>query len=174
MNLRTPPEIEPRVFRHVMGRFPTGVTVITANEAGHVRGMTANAFMSGSLNPPLCVVSVAKRAHMHACLANGAHFGVNILAEDQERLSVHFAGAAVPGLSPRFDHVGPVPLLAEACARIAAEIAARHDCGDHTLFVGHILHMDSSDRMPLLYHAGRYGALTSRPEGQAVPVPEFW
>ena len=59
-------EIDPAHFRRVMSRFASGVTVITAGEPGQVRGMTATAFMSGSLEPPLCVVSIAKRAHMHA------------------------------------------------------------------------------------------------------------
>ena len=167
-------EIEPHVFRRVMGRFVTGVTVITAWQGGEARGMTANAFMSASLEPPLCVVAVAKRARMHALLLEATHFGVNILADDQESLSSHFAGTAVPGLSPIFEDGGPAPLLADACARLATETVARHDCGDHTLFVGHILHMDCDDRAPLAYHAGRYGAVVHREGDHDVSEPEFW
>ena len=73
-----------------MGRFATGVTVITARHDGDIRGMTANAFMSGSLMPPLCIISVAKRARMHASSRCGRHFGVNILAVGQERLARPF------------------------------------------------------------------------------------
>jgi flavin reductase (DIM6/NTAB) family NADH-FMN oxidoreductase RutF len=86
-----------------MSRFATGVTVITVREGDHVRGMTANAFMSGSLEPPLLVVSVAKRARMHACLLAAERFGVNILAEKQEEVSEHFAGRLNPGFSPAFE-----------------------------------------------------------------------
>ena len=67
-------EIDPALFRRVMGSFATGVTVILAEVKGETRGMTANAFMSGSLEPPLCIVSVAKRAHMHAHLAAAERF----------------------------------------------------------------------------------------------------
>ncbi len=165
--------IEPGLFRRVMGRFATGVTVITAWQGSQVRGMTANAFMSGSLDPPLCVVAVAKRARMHALLTEAGHFGVNILADGQELISSHFAGKPVAGLSPVFETLGPAPLLADACARLATEIVARHNCGDHTLFIGHILHMDADDRTPLVYHAGRYGAVIHR-EDQSVPEPDFW
>ena len=174
MNLAARPEIDPALFRRVMGRFATGVTVVTAEEAGDVRGMTANAFMSGSLDPPLCVVSIAKRAHMHARLAAVQHMGVSILSEAQEEVSRHFAGRPAPGLRPDFVRIGGAPLLADACARIATEIVARHDCGDHTLVVGHILHMEADDRPPLLYHAGRYAALLDRRGDHDVPVPEFW
>ena len=174
MDLSHRPEIEPRLFRRVMGRFATGVTVITAAEGAEPRGMTANAFMSGSLQPPLCIVSIAKRARMHALLVEATHLGVNILAETQEDLSVHFAGTPVPGLAPAFAYAGPVPLLADACGRIAAEIVARHDCGDHTIFIGHILSMDADERMPLVYHAGRYSSLVHRRGDHDVRAPEFW
>ena len=67
----------------VMASFVTGVTVITTQVRGEIRGMTANAFMSGSLEPPLCVVSVGKKARMHTLLLESGHFGVNILARGQ-------------------------------------------------------------------------------------------
>ncbi len=173
MNERHKSEIEPRLFRRVMGRFASGVTVITAQNGSEVRGMTASAFMSGSLEPPLCVVAVAKRAHMHTLLLQADRFGVNILAEDQEALSIHFAGRRIPGLSPEFDYVDRVPLLSDPCARMAAEIVARHDCGDHTLFIGRILHMEADDRAPLAYHAGRYGGIVYN-EDEEGSIPEFW
>ena len=173
MNERHKSEIEPRLFRRVMGRFASGVTVITAQNGSEVRGMTASAFMSGSLEPPLCVVAVAKRAHMHTLLMQSDRFGVNILAEDQEILSIHVAGRRVPGLSPDFDYVDRVPLLADPCARMAAEIVARHDCGDHTLFIGRILHLEADDRPPLAYHAGRYAGLVYN-EDEVGTIPEFW
>lgn len=166
--------IDPQRFRRVMGSFVTGVTVVTAREGDGVRGMTANAFMSGSLEPPFCVVSVAKRAHMHALLTGAQHFGVSVLAEHQEQLADHFSGQPDAGAPVRFVNAGPVSLIAGTCARIAVEVAARHDCGDHTLFIGRIFHMESEDRPPLVYHAGRYAALSPRRGEHEVPVPEFW
>lgn len=165
--------IDPAHFREVMGRFATGVTIVMADLAGDVRGMTANAFMSGSLDPPLCVVSVAKRAHMHWHLADAGRFSVSILAAGQEDLATHFAGRPVPGLKVAFEAVGGMPAINGAAAAIAAEIAARHDCGDHAIFIGHIVSMVAHDRPPLLYHASRFAALVPLRE-EAPSLPEFW
>jgi flavin reductase (DIM6/NTAB) family NADH-FMN oxidoreductase RutF len=164
-----PSDIDPTLFRRVMSRFPTGVTVVTAGDGENMRGMTANAFMSGSLEPPLCVVSIAKRANMHAALLASRHFGVSILARDQEELSIHFAGGPAPASPIRFDRVGPAALLPEVSARMAAENIAHHDCGDHTIFIGRIFHMEASDRLPLVYHASRYATLLHRPGERDAP-----
>src|SRR5690349_9075227 len=112
------PEIDPRLFRSVMGRFATGVTVITAEHEGVARGMTANAFMSGSLEPPLCVVSIAKRAHMQEVMRTANRFGVNVLAETQIEISEHFAGKPNRTLNVEFDLRGLAPLLADAAAHV--------------------------------------------------------
>lgn len=167
-------EIDSRHFRRVMGRFATGVTVITVTDGDQVRGMTANAFMSGSLEPPLCIVSIAKRARMHDHIVTADHFGVSILAETQFDISEHFAGRPNPALEVQFEHFGKVPVLANACARIATRIATHHDCGDHTIFIGHILRIEADDRPPLLYHAGRYRGLDRQRLDHNVGVPEFW
>ena len=165
--------IEPAHFRHVMGRFASGVTVIAADADGDIRGMTANAFMSGSLDPPLCVVSIAKRAHMHGHLTAAGRFSVNILAAGQEDLASHFAGKPIPGLRVTFRDVGGIPAVPGASALITAELAANHDCGDHTIFVGHILTMVADERPPLLYHASHFAALVPLRE-DAPALPEFW
>ena len=168
------PQIEAGPFRRVMSRFATGVTVITAEANGEIRGMTANAFMSGSLEPPLCIVSIAKRAHMHAAILAAGRFGVNMLAHGQSDISTHFAGRPVPGLRICFCHKAGTPLLEDACARIVAQLDASHDCGDHTLFVGRILHLEADERPPLIVHAGRYASLMYASDQAAVPSVEFW
>ena len=81
-------------FRRTLGMFATGVTIITTQAGDQVHGMTANAFMSVSLQPPLVLISVDKRAKMNALLHEGVRFGVNVLADDQRELSDHFAGRA--------------------------------------------------------------------------------
>ena len=166
-------EIDPLHFRKVMGRFATGVTVITAKSGGKAHGMTANAFMSGSLDPPLCVVSVARRAHMHAYLIEARRFAVNILAAGQTDHANHFAGRLVPDLAPRFIEIDAIPALVDVSARITADLAASHDCGDHTIFIGHVLNMEAEDSPPLLYYDGHYAALQSK-RGAETPLPEFW
>lgn len=158
-------------FRRVMGRFATGVTVITASANGETRGMTANAFMSGSLNPPLCVVSVAKHAHMHSIMLAADRYAINFLAEGQEQVADHFARRTA--LQVPLETVDGIPVLVDASARILADASDRHDCGDHTLFIGEIKSMLADDRPPLVYHAARYGGFEPLPEGQAQ-APDIW
>jgi flavin reductase (DIM6/NTAB) family NADH-FMN oxidoreductase RutF len=167
------PKIEPELFRRTMGAFATGVTVVTVDASGATHAMTANAFMSGSFDPPLCVISIAKRAHSHRMIRQTRRFGVNILGADQEDLALFFAGKKLLDVEARFRHVADTPLLQDCAARVAASVVNECDCGDHTLFLGAILHMDASDRPPLIYHRGAFGALTPR-MGEPVPVPEFW
>ena len=156
--------VDPALFRKVMGRFATGVTVVTARAGDETRGMTANAFMSASLDPPLCVVAVDKRAHMHAHLVRAGRFAINILAEGQEAYARHFAGRPDPALAIAFAGMDGVPTLVEATARMTAVLSAAHDCGDHTLYVGRILSMTAADgKPPLLFYASRYRALASEP-----------
>ena len=110
-------------FRKAMGAFATGVTIITVDLGGEVHGMTANAFVSVSLAPPLVLVSVDNRAYMHRVLPETKRYGVSVLAEDQEILSNHFAGRTVEGLRIRFvDRLG-VPLLEGAVAYFVPAMA---------------------------------------------------
>ncbi len=166
--------VDSRLFRRVMGRFATGVTVITAEAEGGVRAMTANAFMSGSLSPPLCIVSVAKKARLHGALDKAGHFGVSMLAQGQEAISQHFAGQGVEQPEVLFEHMSGVPVLAGVSAAIAAEIVARHDCGDHSLFIGHIVGMRDDERPPLVFHGGKYATVHYRKETPADPAIDFW
>lgn len=150
------------LFRNVMGRFATGVTVVTAEASGEIRGMTANAFLSASLEPPLCVVSVGLKAHMHGHLVEAGCFAVNILAADQEALAAHFAGRPDSGLSVSFETIDGVPTLARSHACLIADLETTHVSGDHTLFIGHVRFMGIGEGEPLLYYRGRYAALDRR------------
>src|SRR5262249_59954740 len=125
-----------------------------------------DAFGSGSLRPPLVVVSVGRRAHMHRRLQGARRFGVSILDQGHEPASRHFAGQAVPGFAPEFAELAGVPVLAAAAVVIAARITHRYACGDHTLFVGEVQDLAVSEAPPpLLFYDGRYGLL------EAFPVP---
>jgi flavin reductase (DIM6/NTAB) family NADH-FMN oxidoreductase RutF len=155
------PAIDPMQFRKTLGHFVTGVTVVTVAHEEGPRGMTANAFMSVSLDPPLVLVSVAHRAHMHAFLGLGARYGVNILSDDQEAVSRHFSGRPNPDLTLHFSWHEGIPLLGGAIAHIAAEVVDVHPAGDHTLFIGRVLHLDVGTGRALLYYAGLYGHISS-------------
>nr|WP_268959041.1 flavin reductase family protein [Paraburkholderia solitsugae] len=151
-----------RRFRHALGRFATGVVVISTGSGGGMHAMTANAFMSGSLKPPLIVVSVGHRARMHERLMNSARFGVSVLSDAQEPHSRHFAGEPQRRLAPRFAPVDGLPdvvLLEHAAARFAARMVDRHPCGDHTLFVGEVLVFSLDEHAPLIFFGGRYASV---------------
>ena len=100
-----------QLFRRVMGRFATGVTVVTTRIDAETFGMTANAFMAGSLEPPLCVVSINRAARMHARLLEAGHYGVSFLSQEQQHLAAHFAGKRFEGLAPEFELRGPTPIV---------------------------------------------------------------
>jgi len=155
------PGFDARDFRNAMGQFATGVVVIATSIDGHTHGMTANAFMSGSLEPPLIIVSVACNARMHSKIAQGGRFGVSMLSEHQEWCSNHFAGKPAEGRQPEFELLSDAPVLAQAKVKIAAELRHVYACGDHTLFVGEVKSLEhrSRDEGPLLFHGGRYARL---------------
>lgn len=151
--------VDPLLFRRAMGSFATGVTVIAVRRRdGSVKAMTASAFMSGSLEPPLCVVAIDKRARMHRHMSEAQRFSVNVLARGQEALSNHFAGREVDGLKVRFDWLSEVPVLPGTIARIVAEKSEAPDAGDHTLFVGRVIDVEFSPGAPLVYYSSHYGS----------------
>lgn len=150
---------DPATFRDAVGRFATGVTVITTRHDGTVHGMTANGFMSVSLEPLLVLVSIARSARMHDLLAAGSGYGVSVLGHDQKDLSVHFAGRPKQGFEIPFHFVAGVPLLAGALVEIATRTVGRHEAGDHTLFVGEVVHLQARDGQPLIFHSGTYTKL---------------
>ena len=155
-------------FRRTLGMFATGVTVITTTSQDQVHGMTANAFMSVSLRPPLVVISVDNRARMHALLNEGKRIGISVLSEEQEALSDRFAGRpGAPGSEPSFEVVRETPLVEGALAHLVARIARSYWGGDHSLFLAHVEYARYGEGKPLLFHGGHYEAL-SAPEGSIL------
>lgn len=154
--LRRVDPADTRPYRSALGRFASGVTVVTAQHEDGPHGMTANAFMSVSLDPPLVLVSVGHRASMHRILQGVKRYGISVLAEDQEILSNHFGGRPVEGLKPRyFMHEG-VPLLEGALAHFVVDVVEAHPVGDHTLYIGRVEFFEWRDDRPLLFGAGKY------------------
>lgn len=168
------PAIGKGLFRDVMGRFATGVTVVTTSTAARNFGMTANAFMAVSLMPPLCVVSVNRSAVMHGRLRESGRFGVSVLAEDQQDIANHFAGRRLTEAAPQFVTHAGTPVLRDAVAVIVADVVEATDCGDHTLFVGEIRSMAATaDAPPLLFYRGHYARIGEAQEEEA-PVSSYW
>jgi flavin reductase (DIM6/NTAB) family NADH-FMN oxidoreductase RutF len=152
-------------FRKIMGHLATGITVVTTSVEGNLHGMTANAVTSVSLDPLLLLVCVDRRSHAHEQLLRASHFAINVLAEDQERLSRLFAERRPPepgqlrGASYRLGPTGS-PLLDNCLAYVECAVRERLPGGDHDVFVGEALHGDvSRDAPPLLYYRGGYRSL---------------
>lgn len=151
--------MEDRQFRNAMGKFATGVTVIATEVDGAVHGMTANAFMSVSLHPKLIGVSVAEKARILEKIKRSKMFTVNILAADQQELSMIFAGQVKEPREVTFDSLDGKPVLAGAVAQIACVVSAEHIEGDHTLFIGKVTDIHIGEGEPLIYFSGRYRSL---------------
>ena len=154
--------IDTRQFRDALGRFASGVTVVTARHKEQTLGMTASAFVSVSLDPPLVLVSLDNRSSLHSILAEVGRYGVSVLSENQEVLSNHFAGRKAEGLVPRFILREEVPLLEYALAHFVVDVIDAHPAGDHTLYIGRVRFFDWRDGAPLLFFSGRYRQ--TRPE----------
>lgn len=152
-------EVDPGEFRQALGRFASGITVITTVFEGSMRGMTANAFVSVSLDPPLVLISVDNRAHMHEILPESGRYGVSILSDQQEALSQHFAGRPPEGLEIPFVERNGMPLLDGALVHLVCRVVAKHPAGDHTLYVGEVEYLSHQDGAPLLFYTGSYSYL---------------
>jgi flavin reductase (DIM6/NTAB) family NADH-FMN oxidoreductase RutF len=146
-------------FRRALGHFPSGVTVVTSKcEDGVLRGITVSAFSSLSLDPPLVLICIDKRASLHDHLKEGGHFAVNILAEDQELISRRFASKEVDrfeGLGYREGGTG-APLISGALASMECRIVHSYPGGDHTIVVGEVLATEVGAGGPLAYFRGGY------------------
>ncbi|MDF2791026.1 MAG: flavin reductase [Neobacillus sp.] len=153
--------MDDRQFRTAMGKFATGVTVIATDVDGDVHGMTANAFMSVSLSPKLVVISIGEKARILEKIKQSKSFSVNILAADQQELSMIFAGQIKGHREVLFDRLDDKPVLAGAVAQIACEVSAEYLEGDHTLFIGKVTDIQLIDADPLIFYSGGYRALAN-------------
>jgi flavin reductase (DIM6/NTAB) family NADH-FMN oxidoreductase RutF len=160
-------------FRKTLGMFATGVTVVTTQEGDQVHGMTANAFMSVSLRPPLVVISVDRRARMHALLNEGRRYGISVLADEQRGLSDRFAGRTAGEDEVEFDVVHETPLVSGALAHLVARVVRSSWGGDHSLFIGQVEYARYGEGRPLLFHGGRYERLLAGAPVLSTLPPEI-
>lgn len=156
-----------RTFRDTLSLFVTGVTVITTrDETGAPVGITANSFNSVSLEPPLVLWSVGLNALSLSAFSNAKAFAVHILREDQAELSQRFAKSGTNKFEGLAIESGlhNLPILPDCAARLECLPYAKHEAGDHTLFIAEVQRLASDpDAMPLVYHGGRYAELADKP-----------
>lgn len=159
--------IDPRLFREVLGNFASGVVVVTAYDDGPV-GMTAQSFMSLSLDPPLVMFCPAKSSSSWPKIRKTGHFAANILADGQNEIGLQFARSGIDRFAGVEWESGPsgAPLLEDVLAHIDCDIEAVHDGGDHDIVVGRVHHLRVvTDRQPLVFFRSAYETLTVRPPG---------
>ena len=152
--------VSPQRLREARGRFVSGVTVVTTAggpDGQRVHGMTANAFTSVSLEPPLVLVSVSNRAHLHQRIRETGRYGVSVLSRQQERFARHFAGQLPRPDLVRFIWRDELPLIDQALVQLTCSVVGSHPAGDHTLHVGQVDTVSHRDGEPLVYHTGRLG-----------------
>ncbi|AEB12005.1 4-hydroxyphenylacetate 3-monooxygenase reductase subunit [Marinithermus hydrothermalis] len=149
-------------FREALSRWASGVTVLTSRDAHEVRGMTASAFSSVSLEPPLVLVCVDERANILPVIERSKRFVVNLLAAQQAHVSDHFAGKSDPALleRPPFPEAGD-PVLEGALASLVCTVWALYPGGDHRIVVGEVKEIVLGDeRPPLVYWKRAYRRVT--------------
>ena len=154
--------MDPRHFRNALGRFTTGVTIVTCRDGlGQPVGLTANSFNALSLDPPLVLWSLRHASPNMSAFETATHFAVNVLAEAQVELSRRFAASAedrfAQGAWASGDH--GVPVLAGCAAVFECQTVSHQIAGDHRLFIGSVLACSESALAPLVFQAGHYRLL---------------
>jgi flavin reductase (DIM6/NTAB) family NADH-FMN oxidoreductase RutF len=153
--------IEPLLFRQLLGCFPTGVAVITTTAAdGQPAGLTCNSFSSVSLEPPLVLFSLRKASSLVSAFSEADAFAINILSQRQDALSGRFASSKIAdkfeGVSWRSGPLG-MPIIEDCLASFECSVHARHDAGDHYIFIGEVKHMgEGCADQALVYYKGAY------------------
>ncbi len=162
--MTAPTSISPRAFRDTLGRYPTGVTVITTvDRQGRWQGVTIGSFTSLSLEPPLVLFCLDKSALCHGAFIACDRFAVNVLAEDQAELSAIFAARSLERpwetVQTSVGWTG-MPLLAGCCAYVECERQATYPGGDHDIIIGRAVALEAAPAgRPLLYFGGSYRRL---------------
>ena len=149
-------------FRQALGQYATGITIVTTRDSDNTPiGMTANSFVSVSLDPPLVLWSVDNSSPLYAGFAAASHYAVHILDEAQQSLSNRFADDDVDkfeGLNIS-SGINDLPLLEQHIARLQCEVVDRHEAGDHMILIGHVLDIQHESKDPLLFFSGDYRRL---------------
>jgi 3-hydroxy-9,10-secoandrosta-1,3,5(10)-triene-9,17-dione monooxygenase reductase component len=163
--------LDPRAFRSALGQFATGVTIVTARDAGGEQvGATVSSFNSVSLDPPMVLWSLDKRAHSRTVFEASTHFAVHVLTLEQRELARRFATRG----ANKFEGLGcgaglgDVPLLNECAACFECETRHRYDGGDHLIFVGEVKRFAHAACPPLVFHGGVFAEARQLIMGQAA------
>lgn len=167
--------VTPAGFRRALGCFATGVAVITVDQGGRFHCMTANAFSSVSLEPPLVLVCVSRYARTHECLRTRARFGVNVLTAKQKPISEYYALSAnsrceqYDARARFFPSRRGTPVLEGSLAFLECSLRETHPAGDHTLFLAQVEEIIPGEGEPLLYFRGKYRTIEKTEPERSEP-----
>ena len=161
----TQPQTDTRALRNALGRFATGIAIVTAIDPdGHPIGLTVNSFSAVSLQPALVLWCLDNSSHNLEAFRKASHHAINILSADQQDLSNRFATWPVDRFAglPWQAGAGGVPLFPACCASFEVANETAHLAGDHTIFIGRVEKFsETPDLAPLLFHAGQYRHLAT-------------
>ncbi|OZU90200.1 flavin reductase [Virgibacillus indicus] len=153
--------MDSRLFRDAMGKFATGITVITTEYNEDISGMTVNAFMSVSLEPKLIAISIDEKASMYPKLQKTGKFGLSILAEDQKELSMIFAKQIKKNREIVFKMQDTVPVIEDSIVTLSCNVKETAEAGDHIIFIAEVTDIAVNEAEPVLFFGGKYRSLKS-------------
>lgn len=148
--------MENRYFRDAMGKFATGITVVTTEYQGEYHGMTVNAFMSVSLDPKLIAISIDEKAKMYDKLKETQQFGVSILAEEQMDLSKIFAKQIPNDREIKYVLRDGIPVLQDSLATLSCHVKDTAEAGDHMIYIAEVTDIQLNEGEPVIFYEGKY------------------
>lgn len=151
--------MDDRLFRDAMGKFATGITIVTADYNNEIIGMTVNAFMSISLEPKLIAISIDESASMYDKLQKTNKFGVSILKEEQEDISMIFAKQIEKDREINYLRQDDIPVIKDSLVTISCHVKEMVKAGDHLIFIAEVSDIAINEGDPLIYAGSNYRSL---------------
>lgn len=149
--------MDERAFRDAMGKFTTGITIVSLKDkSGNRLGMTVNAFMSISLQPQLIAISIGENASMHPQLLETKTLGISILSEEQKVISMIFSKQKEKDREIPFIDIDGTPVIEDSLATLTCTVKKSIKAGDHTIFIAEVDHLNVNEGNPILYFGGNY------------------
>ncbi|MTW84855.1 flavin reductase [Virgibacillus dakarensis] len=154
--------MDSRFFRDAMGKFATGITIVTTNYNDEIIGMTVNAFMSVSLDPKLIAISIDEKASMYDKLQNTKKFGLSILSEDQKELAMIFARQIEKDRQKiPYIELDNIPVIDNSLAAMSCYVKDIAKAGDHMILIAEVTQINMGQGDPVLFFGGKYRSIAS-------------
>jgi len=153
--------MDKRLFRDIMGKFATGITIVSIDYDGEILGMTVNAFMSVSLEPSLIAISIDEKASMYHKLQKTKKFGLSILAEDQKEISMIYAKQMAKDREIPYRRLDNIPVVTDSIATLSCHVKDTAKAGDHMIFIAEVTDLTVNEKEPILFFGGKYREIKS-------------